>query len=319
MFEPYRLNASHLPPVGLGCAALANPGIHDAAAEETILTAWQEGIRTFDTAPMYGNGLSELRLGRALAGVPHDEFILSSKVGRLVDDVTADGYGRGWHYDFTSDGILRSVEASMQRLGLDRFDTLFIHDADDHFETALHEALPTLLDLRRQGVVQAIGVGMTRAPLLARFGAEGEFDVFLLAGRYSLLNQDALDELFDITQDRGIAVQVAQMLHGGLIEGIPNPQLHYRPVTEDERQQVAEIAAVCQRFGVPLSAAAIQFPLTHPAVTGVLTGPVGADQVRQNLAWLEIPIPDDLWTELKRSGLIPSRVPLPGDQSEEDR
>ncbi len=317
MFDPYRLNATDLPPVGLGCASISRDGTTDAQAEETILTAWQEGIRTFDTAPMYGNGLSELRLGRTLAGVPRDDYVLSTKVGRLVDDVTADGYGRGWHFDFTRDGILRSVEASMQRLGIDRFDTLFIHDADDNYESALHEALPTLVDLRRQGVVEAIGVGMTQAPLLARFGEEGEFDVFLLAGRYSLLNQDALDELFDITQERGIAVQVAQMLHGGLIEGAPDPQIFYRPVTAAEQAQVARIAVVCQRFDVPLAAVAIQFPLTHPAVTGLLTGPATADQVCQNLGWLATPIPDELWTELKREGLLPARVPVPGQQEDE--
>jgi D-threo-aldose 1-dehydrogenase len=317
MFEPYRLNAPGLPPVGLGCASISRVDTTDAQAEETILTAWQEGIRTFDTAPMYGSGIAELRLGRTLAGVPRDQYVLSTKVGRLVDDVTADGYGRSWHFDFTRDGILRSVEASIQRIGVDRFDTLFIHDADDHFDTALNEALPTLLDLRRQGVVEAIGVGMTRAPLLARFGVEGDFDVFLLAGRYSLLNQDALDELFDITQERGIAVQVAQMLHGGLIEGVPDPQIYYRPVNDDERAQVAAIAAVCHRFDVPLAAVAIQFPLTHPAVTGLLTGPATAEQVRQNLGWLDISIPDDLWIALKHEKLLPSRVPVPGEQENE--
>lgn len=317
MFTPYRLNAPELPPVGLGCATISHADITDAQAEETILTAWREGIRTFDTAPMYGNGHSEIRVGRTLAGVPRDEYILSSKVGRLVDDVTADGYGRSHHFDFTRDGILRSVEASMRRLGVDRFDTLFIHDADDNYETALHEALPTLIDLRRQGVVEAIGVGMTQAPMMARFGAEGEFDVFLLAGRYSLLNQDALDELFDITQERGIAVQVAQMLHGGLIEGVPNPQIFYRPVNEDEIRQVAAFAEICRRFDVPMAAVAIQFPLTHPAVTGLLTGPATSDQVRQNLGWLEIPIPDELWAELKKEGLLPARVPVPGQQEDE--
>ncbi len=318
MFNPYRLNAPNLPPVGLGCASISHMDITDAQAEDTILTAWQEGIRTFDTAPMYGNGLSELRVGRTLTGVPRDEYILSSKVGRLVDDVTADGYGRSHHFDFTRDGILRSVETSMQRLGIDRFDTLFIHDPDDNYETALHEALPTLIDLRRQGVVAAVGVGMTQASPLARFAQEGEFDVFLLAGRYSLLNQDALDELFDITQDRGIAVQVAQMLHGGLIEGMPDPQIFYRPMSEDEVRQVAAIGEVCRRFGVPMAAVAIQFPLTHPAVTGLLTGPATAVQVRQNLGWLETPIPDELWAELKKEGLLPARVPVPGQQ-EDDR
>ena len=318
MLNPYRLNPSNVPPVGLGCAAISHGDVSDAQAEETILTAWQHGIRTFDTAPMYGNGLSEIRVGRALAGVPRDQYTLSTKVGRLVDDITADGHGRSHHFDFTRDGILRSVEASMQRLGVDRFDTLFIHDPDDNYHAALHEALPALIDLRRQGVVEAVGVGMTQTPLLARFAEEGEFDVFLLAGRYSLLNQDALDELFDITQEKHIGVQVAQMLHGGLIEGVPDPQIFYRPVNDDEIRKVAAISAVCRRFDVPMAAVAIRFPLTNPAVTGLLTGPATPDQVRQNLGWLETPIPDELWAELKNEGLLPARVPVPGHQ-EEDR
>lgn len=313
MFNPYRLNATGLPPVGLGCAAISHEEVTDQQAEDTILTAWQEGIRTFDTAPMYGNGRSELRVGRTLAGIPRDGFVLSTKVGRLVDDVTADGYGRSLHYDFSRDGILRSVDASMTRLGIDRFDTLFIHDPDDHYQTALLEAAPTLVDLKRQGVVEAIGVGMTQAPLLARFAEVGDFDVFLLAGRYSLLNQDALDELFEITQEREIAVQVAQMLHGGLIEGAPNPELFYQPVDDATQRKVAQMSDICRRFGVPLAAVAIQFPLTHPAVTGILTGPSTSDQVRENLGWLERAIPEELWQELWQSGVVPSRVPMPAE------
>lgn len=313
MFNPYRLNASGLPPVGLGCAAIGQEEVSDQNAESTILTAWHEGIRTFDTAPMYGSGLSEIRLGRALAGIPRNEFVLSSKVGRLVDDVTADGYGRSHHFDFSRDGILRSVDASMTRLGIDRFDTLFIHDPDDNYQTALLESAHALLELKRQGVVEAIGVGMTQAPMLARFAEEGEFDVFLLAGRYSLLNQDALDELFAITQDREIAVQVAQMLHGGLIEGVPNPQIFYQPVDDVTQRKVAQMSDICRRFGIALAAAAIQFPITHPAVTGILTGPSTGEQMRQNLGWLEEAIPEELWQELWQSGVVPSRVPMPAE------
>lgn len=313
MFNPYRLNSTAVDRVGLGCAAIGHETVPDAQAEATVLAAWQAGIRTYDTAPMYGIGRAEQRLGRALAGVPRHHFVLSSKVGRLLDDITADGHGRSMHFDFTADGVLRSVESSLNRLGIDRFDTLFIHDPDQHYETALHEAAPTLTDLKRQGVVEAIGVGMTRTPLLARFAEAGDFDVFLLAGRYSLLNQDALDELFNLTQERGIAVQVAQMLHGGLIEGVPNPHIFYQPVDDATRQRVEHLAAVCRQFDVPLAAAAIQFPLTHPAVTGLLTGPNSPEQVRQNLGWLETTIPDDLWIALKHQHLVPDRVPLPGD------
>lgn len=310
--NPYALNLPAVPRVGLGCAAISREGTTDAQAEAAMLAAWQQGIRLFDTAPMYGNGLSELRVGRTLSGVPRDEFVLSTKVGRLVDDVTADGYGRGWHYDFTRDGILRSVEASFHRLGIDRADILHIHDADQHWDTAFHEALPTLYDLRSQGVVRAIGVGMTQAPMLARFAREAEIDVFLVAGRYSLLDRTAMDELLPICEEQGISVMVAQMLHGGLIEGVPNPQLYYRPVDEATQQKVAKVAAICRRFGVPMAAAAIQFPLLHPAVTGVVTGPGTADQVAENLGWLDVSIPDELWGELIAAGLLDPAVPVPG-------
>lgn len=313
--NPYALNLSPVSRVGLGCAAISREGTTDSQAEKTMLAAWQQGIRLFDTAPMYGSGLSELRVGRTLRGVARDKYVLSTKVGRLVDDITADGYGRGWHYDFSRDGILRSVEASFTRLGVDRADVLYLHDADQHWETALHEALPTLYDLRDQGMVRAIGVGMTQAPMLARFAREAAIDIFLVAGRYSLLDRTAMDELLPLCEEKGIAVVIAQMLHGGLIEGVSDPQLYYRPVDEATRKNVARIAEVCRRFGVPMAAAAIQFPLLHPAVTGVLTGPNTADQVAENLGWLDVTIPDELWGELIAAGLLDPAVPVPGKES----
>jgi D-threo-aldose 1-dehydrogenase len=313
--NPYALNAPAVSRVGLGCASIGGEGAADAQAEETILAAWENGVRYLDTAPLYGNGLSELRVGRTLAGVPRDDYIISTKVGRLVDDIRPDGTGRDWHYDFTADGIKRSVEASLTRLGIDRADILFIHDPDQHWESAFNEALPVLEDFRRQGVVRAIGVGMTQAPMLARFAQETDLDIFLLAGRYSLLNRDALNELFPICEERGISVLVAQMLHGGLIEGVPDPQIFYQPVDDSTRKRVERIAEVCRRFEVPMAAAAIQFPLAHPAVTGVLTGPSTGDQVRQNLGWLETAIADELWADLKANGLLEPNVPVPGEEA----
>ncbi len=313
--NPYQLNDPGASRVGLGCASISREGTTDAQAEETILAAWENGVRYVDTAPMYGNGLSELRVGHTLAGIPRDNYILSTKVGRLVDDIRADGVGRGWHFDFTADGIKRSVEASLGRIGVDRADILFIHDPDQHWETAFNEALPVLQDFKRQGVVRAIGAGMTQAPMLARFAQEADLDIFLLAGRYSLLNRDALNELFPLCEERGISVLVAQMLHGGLIEGVPDPQIFYRPVDDATRKRVERIAEVCRRFALPMAAAAIQFPLAHPAVTGVLTGPSTGDQVRQNLGWLETSIPDELWTDLKANGLLEPDVPVPGEEA----
>jgi D-threo-aldose 1-dehydrogenase len=313
--NPYELNATTVPRVGLGCASISREWSTAEDAAETVAAAWERGIRYFDVAPMYGNGLAEHRLGQALAGKPRDSYVLSSKVGRIVDEPNADGVGIGWHFDFTADGIKRSLEASLARLGTDRIDLLLIHDAGGHWETAISEAWPVLEDLRGQGVVRAVGAGMTQAPMLARFARETSVDYFLLAGRYSLLDRTALDELFPRCVERGMGVLVAQMLHGGLIEGVPNPQIYYRPVPPEIAARVERIAAVCRDHGVPMAAAAIQFPLAHPAVRGIITGPGTREQVRQNLCWLEVEIPAALWAGLKREGLLEPDVPVPDDSA----
>ncbi len=311
---PYEHNAPEVSRVGLGCASLAREGVSDHQAIATIETAWEHGIRYFDTAPMYGSGRSEYLVGTALAGQRRDDYVISSKVGRLVDDPDENGVGpnwTSWHFDFTADGIKRSIEASMKRLRTDRIDLLFIHDPDRDWETAINEAWPTLDDFRRQGVVRAVGAGMTQAPMLARFADETTMDIFLVAGRYSLLDRTALDELFPICAEKGMRVVTAQMLHGGLIEGVPDPQIYYRPVDEDTRARVDRIAAVCREHGVPMAAAAIQFPLGHPVVAGVITGPFSPDQVKQNLDWLDTSIPDEVWKDLVREGLLEEDVPVP--------
>ena len=310
--NPYELNAPSVPRVGLGCASISREWSTTEDAAETVATAWERGIRYFDTAPFYGDGLSEHRLGQALAGQPRDSYVLSSKVGRIVDEPDANGVGTGCHFDFSADGVRRSLAASLERLGSDRIDLLLIHDPNDHWETAISEAWPVLEDFRSQGVVRAVGAGMTQAPMLARFARETTMDYFLLAGRYSLLDRTALDELFPLCVERGIGVLVAQMLHGGLIEGMPNPQIYYRPVPPEITARVDRIAAICRRYDVPVAAAAIQFPLAHPAVTGVITGPGTREQVNQNLGWLEVKIPGGLWADLKREGLLEPDVPVPG-------
>jgi len=312
--NPYELNAPGVHRVGLGCASLARDGVSDSQAIATIETAWEHGIRYFDTAPMYGSGRSEHLVGTALAGQPRDGFVLSSKVGRLVDDPDTSGVGASWtswHFDFTADGIRRSIEASLNRLRTDRIDLLFIHDAGQHWETAIDEAWPVLEDLRAQGVVRAVGAGMTEARTLARFARETTMDYFLVAGRYSLLDRTALDELFPLCAGKGMRALTAQMLHGGLIEGVPNPQIYYRPVTGEVQARVDRIATICRDHGVPMAAAAIQFPLAHPVVAGVITGPFSPDQVRQNLGWLDTTIPGGVWSDLKREGLLEADVPVP--------
>lgn len=298
--------------VGFGTAGLSRPGGNDAVGEEVFETAWEQGIRYFDTAPMYGLGLAEVRTGRALAGLPRDDYVLSSKVGRLVQGAPHPSLpGNDWIYDFSADGIKRSVDASLTRLGLDRIDILYIHDPDDHWDAAISQAWPVLEDLRSQGVVRAVGAGMTRVPLLLRFANETSMDIFLLAGRYSLLATEGMDALLPLCQEKRISVVVAQALHGGLIDGVADPQLHYAPIDAATRIKVDRIAAICHAHDIPTSAAAIQFPLAHPAVTGILTGPETGEQLRSNLVSLQTVVPPEVWDELKAAGLLAAAAPVP--------
>ncbi len=296
--------------LGLGAAALGNDSTTDEDAEATIRTAWDVGIRYFDVAPMYGNGAAEIRLGRALAAYPRDEYTLSSKVGRLIPGhEDGDGVGESWAFDFSADGVKRSIAASLTRLGVDRIDMLLIHDADDHYDTALNEAYPVLADLRSQGVVGAIGVGMTQIPLPVRFVRDTDMDVLLLAGRYTLLDTEGADELLPLCVERGVSVLNAQSMHGGLIEAQPNPQFHYQPIDPATQRKVDTIRQISDRYGVPTAAVAIQFPLAHPAVTAVLTGPSTGEQMAGNIAWAEMEIADALWADLREAGILAAGIP----------
>jgi D-threo-aldose 1-dehydrogenase len=302
-----------LPMLGFGAAAIAtNAWVTDEMATECLQAGWDSGFRYFDTAPMYGSGLSEVRLGRALSGRPRSAYLLSTKVGRLVRPDHPDGAGTGgWIYDFSADGIRRSLDESLTRLGVDRVDLVYLHDPDEYFKQAIDEAWPVLAGWRDQGVVGAVGVGMTQAPMLTRFIREADPDLVLAAGVYSLLDHQALDALLPAAADRGVRVVVAQALHGGLIDGVTASEFHYRPTPPEIRSRVARIAAVCRRHEVPTAAAALQFPLGHPAVAGVLTGPATAEQVRQNLSWMRTPMPAALWDELRADGLLSAQVPTP--------
>ncbi|MGC4108214.1 MAG: aldo/keto reductase [Thermomicrobiales bacterium] len=298
--------------LGFGSAGMSRDWVSDATALATFEAAWAAGIRTIDTAPFYGTGRSEILVGRALQGVPRDDYTLSTKVGRTILGAPKPGEaGTGWVFDYSADAIKRSIDESLTRLRLDRIDLLYIHDANEGIDQAIAETFPVLADLRDQGVIGAIGAGLTTVDPFLRFARETDIDWFLVAGRYSLLVMDGLAELLPLAQEKGIGVVIAQALAGGLIDGQPNPQLHYAPLTEATQAKVARIAEVCHRHGVPTAAAAIQFPLAHPAVRGLLTGPETADQVRQNLGWWTLPIPDVLWDELKAEGLLPADAPTP--------
>lgn len=304
--------------LGFGASGMSRDWVSDANAQGAFDAAWDAGIRYLDTAPFYGMGRSEILLGRALRGIPRDDYILSTKVGRTILGAPAKGEaGTDCIFDFSRDAILRSIDESLTRLGLDRIDLLYIHDPNDHIDQVIDETFPSLADLRDQGVIRAIGVGLTTVDPFLRFARElgSGIDWFLVAGRYSLLAMDGLAELLPLAQEKGVGVAIAQALAGGLIDGQPNPRLHYQPTDAATQAKVARIAAICHGHGVPTAAAAIQFPLAHPAVRGLLTGPETGDQMRQNLEWWMTPIPDALWTDLKAEGLLPADAPTP-DESE---
>jgi D-threo-aldose 1-dehydrogenase len=312
--------------LGLGAAQFGNlyRETTDAQAASAVEAAWAAGIRYFDTAPHYGLGLSERRLGPLLAGYPRDEYVVSSKVGRLLVDAPElagrmDDEGfvvpatkrRVW--DFSRDGILRSVEATLQRTGLDRIDIAYLHDPDDHLEQALGEGIQTLIGLREQGVVRAVGAGMKQSPALAALIRAADIDLVMLAGRYTLLEQDAADELLLLALERGVGVVIAGVYNTGLLSSarpVSGAKYEYEDAPTELIDRANAIADVCERHGVSLPEAAIAFPLLHPAVLSVVVGVRDAAQMTSNVERYETPIPDALWTELRSRSLLPDSTSL---------
>jgi D-threo-aldose 1-dehydrogenase len=307
---------------GLGTAPLAGlfEEVEESRGIAVIERAWDAGVRFFDTAPLYGHGLAELRLGKVLRQKPRDAFTLASKVGRLLRADAPPEPGQSFRgvppvnptFDFSYDGVMRSFAESLERLGLDRIDILHIHDPDDHYDAALAGAYRALDRLRADGVIGAVGAGMNQAEMLTRFAREGNFDCFLLAGRYTLLDQVALKELLPECLERGIAIIAGGVYNSGILAD-PKPGAHYNyqaaPAELLERAQ--RIRDVCARHGVPIKAAAVQFPLGHPAVTCVVVGCRSAAQLEESLAMFEHDIPPALWHDLKAEGLLPSEAPTP--------
>jgi D-threo-aldose 1-dehydrogenase len=301
--------------LSLGGAAIGNlfAPVSDVAAKATVDAAWHGGIRTFDTAPHYGLGLSERRLGAALRDRPRDQYVLSTKVGRLLEPLPpphgldTEGFAvpasHARVFDFSADGVARSLEASLQRLGLDRIDVALIHDPDDHGEQALREAYPALEQLRAQGVVRAIGVGMNQAAMLTRFVTDTDIDVVLEAGRYTLLDQSAADSLLPAALERGIAVIAAGVFNSGVLAA-PRADAHYdyRAVPAATLAQAIALEGTSERFGVPLRAAAARFPLRHPAVASVLIGARSAAEITDALRLHAIELPRGLWDALAATG-----------------
>lgn len=311
--------------LSLGCAQLGNlyESISDEQAYATVDAAWKGGIRYFDTAPHYGLGLSERRLGAALARRPRDAYVVSTKVGRLLEPVdrphpvddsfeVAGTHRRVW--DFSREGVLRSLESSLDRLALDRVDIVFIHDPDDHWDDAYAFAYPALEELRAQGVVSAIGVGMNQTTMLAEFARNTDMDVLMLAGRYTLLEQAALDDLLPVCLERGIGIVAAGVFNSGLLSHsrpAAGARFDYVEAPTSILERARRIAEICSRGGASLPAAAIAFPLGHPAVVSACVGARSEEQIQENVEWYRRGVNGAVWAELKSAGLLRADAPVP--------
>jgi len=295
--------------LGLGSAPLGGlfEAVSDDEAHRVVEAAWQAGIRFFDTAPLYGHGLAEQRFGAVLRTKPRDEFVIATKVGRLLRKDAPPEPGQAYKgappvnpvFDFSYDGVMRSAEESLVRLGLDRIDVLHIHDPDDHYEEALSGAYRALDRMRSEGMIKAVGAGMNQAEMLARFAREADFDCFLLAGRYTLLDRIGLKELLPLCVEKGIAIIAGGVFNSGILaDPRPGATYNYTVAPPQLVERAAQLNAICKRRGVDLKAAAIQFPLRHPAVASVLTGCRSVAEVEENVRMFETPVPDTLWDEL---------------------
>jgi D-threo-aldose 1-dehydrogenase len=324
-------------PLALGGAPLGNlfRALPDAVAVALVQRAWDAGVRYFDTAPHYGNGRSETRFGMALGNIPRDSFVLSTKVGRLLrPDARAPLDQHGYVdvpmftqvYDYSRDGVLRSLADSQRRLRLDCIDIAYVHDLDQathgaeferHFRTLLDSGLPALAELKEAGIIGGYGIGVNGVAISLQTLRHADVDVILLAGRYTLADQSALSELLPECRRRNIAVVLGGPFNSGILAtgaagaaGQP-PYFDYAPATANVVAKVAAIEAVCRRHGVPLGAAALQFPLGHPAIAVVLAGARSCAEFDTDVALMRQAIPPALWAELRERGLVAADAPLP--------
>ena len=313
-------------PLGYLYAPLA-----DAAAEAALAAAWDGGVRHFDTAPLYGSGLAEVRLGRFLAHRPREDFTLSTKVGRVLEPEppghapAADFPGRLGlvpRFDYSHDGVMRSFEASLQRLGVDRVDLLLLHDVDAYthgaaqaecMALAMQSGIRAMQALRASGAVRAIGLGVNECAPCLEAMRHAEWDCFMLAGRYTLLEQGALEALLPACVQRGIGVLAVGIFNSGILAGgaVAGARYDYQPASPAILARVGRIEAISARHGVALPAAAVAFPLAHPAVVGIVVGARSAEEVAADLAMSRAVIPAALWDELKSKGLLAAEAPVP--------
>ncbi len=318
---------------GFGTAPIGNifREIDEDTSDAMIQTAWDRGVRFYDAAPMYGHGLSELRTGQSLRWKPRDEFVLSSKVGRRLVPARRDTIEFApWtnaapfvlEFDYTYDGTMRAFEDSLQRMALERMDICFIHDIDvftrgdeqpEVFRQAMDGSWRALERLRDEGVVKAIGVGVNEWEVCHEALRQRDFDCFLLAGRYTLLEQEALDRFLPLCEERGAAVVVGGGFNSGILAtgAVEGAKYNYAPAPAEVMSKVAKIEQVCAEHDVPLPAAALQFVVAHPAVPSFIAGTRTVDQLEQNLDWFSYPIPAEFWTDLKARGLLRDDAPTP--------
>jgi D-threo-aldose 1-dehydrogenase len=320
--------------MGFGAAPIGNflRPIGEAESEAMITRAWDAGMRYYDTAPYYGHGLSEARIGQYLRWKPRHEYVLSSKVGRVLEPARrkdidfkpwVDGLPFKPRFDYSYDGTMRSFEDSLQRMGLEYIDILFIHDADVfthgagmqkvYYKQAMDGCYRALIKLRDQGLVKAIGVGVNNWEVMLDFMKEGDFDTLLVAGRYTLLEQDSLNELLPLCERRGTALVIGGGFNGGILATgtVPGAKWNYAPAPDHIVKKVKGIESVCARYKVPLAAAALQFLLAHPAVASHVPGTRNVAQMEQNIALITHPIPVELWQDLKTQGLLHQDAPVP--------
>jgi D-threo-aldose 1-dehydrogenase len=328
--ETVRIRSSELalPRIGLGTASLGNllEPMSDEAAIGVIRRALAAGITYIDTAPLYGHGLAERRVGQAIAGMPRDHLVLSTKVGRLLRENAPpdesqyhngvpfykDVPSAGPLWDFSYDGVRTSVTESGERMGVERFDILHLHDPDDHFSEASTTGFAALAALRAEGLVSAIGAGMNRTSVQTQLVRDCDLDVVLVAGRYTLLDQSAMNDLLPVCVERHVSVVIGGVFNSGVLaDPSPGARFDYVPAPEEILSRVRRIQERCRQHGVPMAAAALQFPLAHPQVCSVLLGPRSTAELDVNLDLLEIDIPAGLWADLRSNGLIRGDAPLP--------
>ena len=323
--------------LGFGSAPLGNlyRAITEEDARSTLQAAWQGGCRYFDTSPLYGLGLSETRINHFLRDKARSDYFISTKVGRLLQACSPDqrtGIGKFFKtpsrrevYDYSYDGVMRSLDFSLERLGLDHVDVLFVHDLciythgskaasdaqiEEFFGTGGYDAM---IALREQGVVKAIGGGINEWEVCEILAQRGDFDLFLLAGRYTLLEQESLASFLPLCEQRGIGIVLGGPYNSGILATGPKPgaQFNYFDAPPSVVEKVARINEVCQRHGVPMIEAALQFPLFHPAVVSVIPGGQSAAEVESNRRFLDTKIPPALWADLKAEGLMRADAPTP--------